>query len=63
MDRRDQPDENGHTERWQRRERKLRKRRETMPVSGAGLKKVILPLVKKKAKEAERKAIDRANDG
>ncbi len=41
-------------ERWERRERKLRKRREDMKVSGIGLKKVLLPLLEKKARNAER---------
>jgi hypothetical protein len=43
-------------ERWERRERKLKRRREGMKVSGVGLKKVLLPLLEKRAKQAERPA-------
>ncbi len=45
-----------HQERWERRARKLAKRREGMQVTGAGLKKVLLPLLRKKAEEAAPKA-------
>ena len=41
--------------RWERRERKLRKRRDEMRVSGAGLKKILLPLIQKRAEEAEKR--------
>ena len=43
-------------ERWERRARKLTKRREGMQVTGAGLKKVLLPLLRKRAEDAESKA-------
>lgn len=43
-------------QRWLRRERKLRKRREGMRVSGQGLKKVLLPVIARKAEEAKRAA-------
>jgi len=41
-------------DRWERRERKLAARRRAMKVSGQGLKKVLLPLLAKKAKAGER---------
>jgi hypothetical protein len=41
-------------ERWERRAKKLAKRREQMQMSGAGLKKVLLPLFLRRAEEAER---------
>lgn len=43
-------------QRWERRERKLKKRREAMQVHGQGLKKVLLPLIARKAEEAKRAA-------
>jgi hypothetical protein len=43
-------------EKWQRREHKLKKRREAMRVHGQGLKKVLLPLIARKAEEAKRAA-------
>jgi hypothetical protein len=39
-------------ERWERRARKLAKRREGMRVTGASLKKVLLPLLSKKAEQS-----------
>ncbi len=39
---------------WERRDRKLQRRREGMRVSGLALKKVLLPLLEKRAREAER---------
>ncbi len=42
-------------ERWERRERKLTRRREAMKVSGLGLKKVVLPLLQRKAAAAKAK--------
>ncbi|TAK30657.1 MAG: hypothetical protein EPO21_19120 [Chloroflexota bacterium] len=45
--------------RWQRRERKLDAKRKAMRITGAGLKKVILPLLLKKAERAERAANER----
>ncbi len=38
-------------ERWERRAKKLAKRREGMRVTGEGLKKVLLPLLRKRAEE------------
>ncbi len=49
-------DEAEQLERWERRARKLAKRREGMQVAGAGLKKVLLPLLRKRAEEVEPKA-------
>lgn len=43
-------------ERWERRARKVEARKRRMTVHGAGLKKVILPVILRKAEEAERKA-------
>ena len=43
-------------ERWEDRERKLRRRRQGMKVSGQGLKKVLLPIIARKAEEAKRAA-------
>ncbi len=43
-------------ERWERRERKLKRRRQGMKVSGQGLKKVLLPIIARKAEEAKRAA-------
>ena len=40
-------------DRWERRAKKLAKRRGGMQVTGAGLKKVLLPLLRKRAEEAE----------
>ncbi len=40
-------------ERWERRAQKLAKRREGMQVTGAGLKKVLLPLLRKRAEEGK----------
>ncbi len=48
-------------ERWERRERKLKKQREGMKVTGMGLKKVLLPLLEKKARQAERAAHHKAH--
>lgn len=42
------------TDRWERRERKLLGRRRAMKASGMGLKKVLLPLLEKRAKEREK---------
>ena len=41
-------------ERWERRERKIKRRRDEMKVSGAGLKRMLLPLIQKRAEKAER---------
>ncbi|MBI4317656.1 MAG: hypothetical protein HY675_04130 [Chloroflexi bacterium] len=41
-------------QRWERRDRKLKKRRWSMIQSGAGLKSIILPLLRKKAEKAKR---------
>lgn len=43
-------------DRWERREQKRLKRRKAMRMAGAGLKKVILPLMQKKAEAAEERA-------
>ncbi len=43
-------------ERWERRARKIAKRREGMQVTGAGLKKVLLPLLRKRAEDSEKAA-------
>ena len=43
-------------ERWESRARKLAKRRDGMRVNGAGLKKVLLPLLRRKAEKAQPKA-------
>lgn len=48
-------EERNQTQRWQRRARKQQKRREAMKESGVGLKKVILPLIQKKAEKAEKR--------
>lgn len=42
--------------RWERRERKLKKRRERMRLHGQGLKKVVLPIIARKAEEAKKRA-------
>jgi hypothetical protein len=42
-------------ERWERRERKLRRRKE-MVTSGASIKKVLLPIIRRKVEAAERAA-------
>ena len=55
--------EHSQTERWQRREQKLRKRHDGMQESGAGLKKVILPILKKKAEKPENDAPGSAGRG
>ncbi len=41
-------------ERWERRERKLEKRRKAMKMSGRGLITVIRPLITRQAEEAKR---------
>ena len=41
------------TPRWERRDRKLKARRQAMRVSGLGLKKVTLPLLRQKARKAQ----------
>ncbi len=46
-------------EHWERRERKLQKRRKAMRMAGAGLKKVILPLLQKKAEVAEERSAEK----
>jgi hypothetical protein len=43
-------------ERWARREKKRAKLRGGMQVSGIGVKKVILPLIERKAADAEKSA-------
>jgi hypothetical protein len=42
--------------RWERRERKLRARREALHSSGLSIKKVLLPVIQRKAEAAERAA-------
>jgi hypothetical protein len=46
-------------ERWERRARKLRKRRDAMQVSGAGLKKVHLPMLDRRSEEAQKRAANK----
>jgi len=42
--------------RWERRARKLEKRRKAMKASGMALKRVLLPLIEKRAEEARHAA-------
>ncbi|MHB1006474.1 MAG: hypothetical protein ACYC3S_12665 [Chloroflexota bacterium] len=46
-------------ERWERRDNKLQRRRREMKVSGQGLKKVLLPIIARKAEKAKRAATRR----
>jgi hypothetical protein len=52
--------ERDDAEHWQRRERKLRRRRRGMRVTGAGVK-TLLRVIQRKAEQAERAAKERSS--